>query len=392
MKKTLKNLNLKDKNVLVRVDFNVPLKEGVVTDVTRMQEALPTLNYILAQGGKPVLMSHLGRPKTPQDTQFSLAPVAAKLEEMTGIKVHFSTETVGEKAQSVVKNTPFGEIVLLENTRLLSGETKNDEALSAELAKLGDVFVNDAFGSAHRAHASTEGVTKFIAETALGLLLEKEVSYLGKALDNPESPFIAVIGGAKVSDKIGVIEALLPKVDALLIGGGMTFTFLKSQGIAIGNSLVEDDKLALAADLLARANGKIKLPVDHICADAFSNEANLQYSEVNVPDGFMGLDIGEKSIAIYQELLLNAKTVIWNGPMGVFEMSNFAKGTVAVAQALADATKKGALTIVGGGDSVAAIVQNGFADDVSHVSTGGGAMLEFLEGIELPGVAAIDDI
>lgn len=391
MKKTLKNLELKNKTVLVRVDFNVPLKEGVVKDVTRIQEALPTIQYIVEAGGKPVLMSHLGRPKTPEDTQFSLAPVAAKLEEMTGIKVHFSPQTIGESAKAIIDETPFGEIVLLENTRFLAGETKNDETLSAELAKLGDVFVNDAFGSAHRAHASTEGVTKFIQETALGFLLEKEVSYLGKALDNPQKPFIAVIGGAKVSDKIGVIEALLPKVDALLIGGGMTFTFLKSQGIAIGNSLVEEDKLELATDLLNRANGKIKLPVDHVCADAFANDAQIVYSEVSVPDGYMGLDIGEKTVSQYQDLLNNAKTVIWNGPMGVFEMPNFAKGTVAVAQALADATKTGALTVVGGGDSVAAIVQNGFADDVSHVSTGGGAMLEFLEGIELPGVAAIDE-
>lgn len=390
-KLSLNQLDLKGKRVLIRVDFNVPLDGSTVTDDTRIREALPTIRKVLQDGGLPILMSHLGRPKDGFDAKYSLAPVAAYLQNLMGVPVHFSPETIGEKAQSVIDSAEMGSIVVLENTRFYPQETKNDPEFSKSLAALGDVYVNDAFGSAHRAHASTEGITHFIRQSAMGYLLQKEVEYLGQALENPQRLFVAVIGGAKVSDKIGVIEALLPKVDHLLIGGGMSYTFLKAQGFSIGKSLVEDDKLDLAKSLLEKAGGKIELPSDHLISEAFSNDAPTKTVAGNIPDGWMALDIGEETIGRYESILHAAKTVIWNGPMGVFEMPTFAKGTLAIAKKLAVITRLGATTIVGGGDSVAAITQAKLNDDVSHVSTGGGAMLEFLEGITLPGVAAINE-
>jgi len=390
-KLTIDDLSLAGKKVLIRVDFNVPLKNGVVTDDTRIREALPTIRKVLAEGGLPILMSHAGRPKNGPDPQYSLKPAAGKLAELIGAKVHMASDTVGPDVEALIASAEAGSIVLLENTRFYPGESKNDPELAAKIAKLGDVFINDAFGSAHRAHSSTEGVTHFVQQSGMGYLLQKEVEYLSKVLASPEKPFVAVIGGAKVSDKIGVIEALLPKVDRLLIGGGMTFTFLKAKGVEIGKSLCEEDKLDLAKNLMEAAGDKLVLPVDHLSADAFSNDAQTQVSAPGVPGNWMGLDIGPETISQYQHILTQAKTVVWNGPMGVFEMANFAKGTIAVAEALAAATRNGGLTVVGGGDSVAAISQAELDDDVSHVSTGGGAMLEFLEGITLPGVAALSE-
>lgn len=390
-KLTIDDLSLAGKKVLIRVDFNVPLKNGVVTDDTRIREALPTIQKVLTEGGLPILMSHAGRPKNGPDPQYSLKPAAGKLAELIGAKVHMASDTVGSDVEALIASAEVGSIVLLENTRYYPEESKNDPELAAKIAKLGDVFINDAFGSAHRAHSSTEGITHFVQQSGMGYLLQKEVEYLSKVLESPEKPFVAVIGGAKVSDKIGVIEALLPKVDRLLIGGGMTFTFLKAKGMEIGKSLCEEDKLDLAKNLMETAGDKLVLPVDHLSADAFSNEAQTQVSAPGVPENWMGLDIGPETISRYQHILTQAKTVIWNGPMGVFEMPNFAKGTIVVAEALAAATRNGGLTVVGGGDSVAAISQAGLDDDVSHVSTGGGAMLEFLEGITLPGVAALSE-
>ncbi len=390
-KLTIDDLSLAGKKVLIRVDFNVPLKNGVVTDDTRIREALPTIQKVLTEGGLPILMSHAGRPKNGPDPQYSLKPAAGKLAELIGAKVHMASDTVGSDVETLIASAEVGSIVLLENTRFYPEESKNDPELAAKIAKLGDVFINDAFGSAHRAHSSTEGITHFVQQSGMGYLLQKEVEYLSKVLESPEKPFVAVIGGAKVSDKIGVIEALLPKVDRLLIGGGMTFTFLKAKGMEIGKSLCEVDKLDLAKNLMETAGDKLVLPVDHLSADAFSNEAQTQVSAPGVPENWMGLDIGPETISRYQHILTQAKTVIWNGPMGVFEMPNFANGTIAVAEALAAATRNGGLTVVGGGDSVAAISQAGLDDDVSHVSTGGGAMLEFLEGITLPGVAALSE-
>ncbi|MBN8588558.1 MAG: phosphoglycerate kinase [Rhodothermia bacterium] len=390
-KLTIDDLSLAGKKVLIRVDFNVPLKNGVVTDDTRIREALPTIQKVLTEGGLPILMSHAGRPKNGPDPQYSLKPAAGKLAELIGAKVHMASDTVGSDVEALIASAEVGSIVLLENTRFYPEESKNDPELAAKIAKLGDVFINDAFGSAHRAHSSTEGITHFVQQSGMGYLLQKEVEYLSKVLESPEKPFVAVIGGAKVSDKIGVIEALLPKVDRLLIGGGMTFTFLKAKGMEIGKSLCEEDKLDLAKNLMETAGDKLVLPVDHLSADAFSNEAQTQVSAPGVPENWMGLDIGPETISRYQHILTQAKTVIWNGPMGVFEMPNFANGTIAVAEALAAATRNGGLTVVGGGDSVAAISQAGLDDDVSHVSTGGGAMLEFLEGITLPGVAALSE-
>ncbi|MBL7978987.1 MAG: phosphoglycerate kinase [Bacteroidetes Order II. Incertae sedis bacterium] len=390
-KLTIDDLELAGKKVLIRVDFNVPLKNGVVTDDTRIREALPTIRKVLAEGGLPILMSHAGRPKNGPDPQFSLKPAAGKLAELIGATVHMATDTVGPDVEALITSAEAGSVVLLENTRFYAGESKNDSELAAKIARLGDVYINDAFGSAHRAHSSTEGVTHFITQSAMGYLLKKEVEYLSKVLEAPERPFVAVIGGAKVSDKIGVIEALLPKVDHLLIGGGMTFTFLKAKSVAIGKSLCEDDKLELALALMEKAGEKLVLPDDHLSADAFASEAQTQISAPGVPDDWMGLDIGPDTIIKYQAILKSAKTVVWNGPMGVFEMPKFARGTIAVAEALAESTRNGGLTVVGGGDSVAAISQARLDDDVSHVSTGGGAMLEFLEGMVLPGVAALSE-
>ena len=387
----LNDLDVKGKRVLVRVDFNVPLTDGAVSDDTRIRAALPTINAILERGGIAVLLSHLGRPKGVVDPRYSLAPVGRHLRSITGKEVIFSTETIGDAARSAVDGAPESSIVLLENTRFHPGETKNDADLARSMASLGDVFVNDAFGSAHRAHASTEGVTHFVDRSAMGYLLEKEVRYLSSLLEDPEHPFVAILGGAKVSDKIGVIENLLPRVDRLLIGGAMSYTFLKAEGKTTGNSLVEEDKVEVARALIEQAPDKIVIPSDHVVATAFDNEAAHKAVVGEVPEGFMGLDIGPETVGWYRSELARARTIVWNGPMGVFEMSNFAHGTIAVAEALADVTRRGALTVVGGGDSVAAITRGGFDDDVSHVSTGGGAMLEFLEGKILPGVAALSE-
>lgn len=395
-KLTLNDLSLRGKRVLVRVDFNVPLQENEkgqpsVADDTRIRAALPTITAISDAGGKAILMSHLGRPQGEPDPQYSLSPVANHLEKLLERRVRFVTSTTGKTVKEAIRTMPEGGILLLENTRFLPGETKNSDQLAQDLAALADVFVNDAFGTAHRAHASTEGVAKYVKETAAGYLLEQEVAYLGQLLDAPESPFVAILGGAKVSDKIGVIQNLLPRVDALLIGGAMSYTFLKALGHEVGGSKVEDDKLDVAQALYEQADGKIMLPVDHVVATAFDNEAPHEVVTTHIPDATMALDIGPATLAAYREKILAAKTVVWNGPMGVFELSHFARGTFAIAEALAEATRAGALTVVGGGDSVAAIVQAGFEDAVSHVSTGGGAMLELLEGQTLPGLAALAD-
>ncbi len=387
----LDDLDVRGQRVLVRVDFNVPLKDGRVSDDTRIRAALPTINSITSRGGIVVLASHLGRPKGSPNPDFSLEPVAAHLQGLVTAPVTFVPETVGPAAKSAVSMADDGQIVLLENTRFDSGETSNDDKFVKQLAELADLYVNDAFGTAHRAHASTVGVAVVLGRAAMGYLMEKEIKYLSALLENPRRPFVAVLGGAKVSDKIGVIDNLLPRVDRLLIGGAMSYTFLKAQGIKVGNSLVEDDKQDVALSLLEQSDGKLMLPADHVAASAFDNDAERRTVDGDIPEGFMGLDIGPKTVESYGRIIRKAQTVVWNGPMGVFELPNFAGGTIAVAGALADATRDGAMTVVGGGDSVAAITQGGFADDVSHVSTGGGAMLEFLEGKTLPGVAALTD-
>ncbi|MCB0717402.1 MAG: phosphoglycerate kinase [Bacteroidetes bacterium] len=392
-KLSLRDVPLDDRIAVVRVDFNVPLDASsgtaMVTDDTRIRAALPTINFILENGGHPVLLSHLGRPKGNPDPKYSLEPVGKQLAKLTNRKVRLVTDF--DNPSTVRDAFDSGaDIVLIENTRFEAGETKNDSELAKAYAALGDLYVNDAFGTAHRAHASTVGIAEYVDTAAMGFLLEREVDYLSRLLDEPERPFVAIIGGAKVSDKIGVIENLLQRVDRLLIGGAMSYTFIKSQGGSIGKSLVEDDRIDDAADLLARASGKIVLPVDHIAATAFDNDAEHE-AVAEIPDDLMGLDIGPKTMSNYREIIMRARTVVWNGPMGVFEMPSYSRGTIAVARALADATRDGALTVVGGGDSVAAISQAGLDDDVSHVSTGGGAMLEFLEGKTLPGVAALSD-
>lgn len=395
-KLTVDDLDVSGKRVLVRVDFNVPLKDkgdGLLTvgDDSRIRAALPTIRAIAEQGGKVILLSHLGRPKGEPKPEYSLAPVAGRLQELFGDRVRFVSNTVGPAVEEAVRELPDGGVILLENTRFNPGETKNDGAFAAQLARLADLYVNDAFGSAHRAHASTEGITHKVPQAAMGYLLQKEIEYLTRLLDEPEHPYVAVLGGAKVSDKIGVIENMLEHVDALLIGGAMSYTFLKALGRDVGSSKVEDDKLDIALDLYERAESKIMLPTDHVIASAFDNDAERQVVDRDIPDGWMGLDIGPNTIAAYSDTITKGQTVVWNGPMGVFEMPNFAKGTISIAEAMAGATQKGALTVVGGGDSVAAIVQAGYSDQVSHVSTGGGAMLEFLEGKTLPGIAALSD-
>ena len=389
--KTLDDLALKGRRVLVRVDFNVPLsKDGQVTDDTRIRGALPTIQHILKAGGTAILMTHLGRPKGAPDAAFSVAPAAERLSVLLGEPVILAPATVGSDVEAIIASAGPGEVVLLENTRFNMGETKNDPEFSAQLARLGDVYVNDAFGTAHRAHASTEGVARLLSDRAAGYLMDRELATLKRIVDAPESPFVAVVGGAKVSDKIGVIESLLKSADALLIGGAMAYTFLKSQGIATGTSLVEDDRLDLARDLLAHAGGRIHLPTDHVCAAEFSADAATSIENGAIPDGLMGLDIGPETRAAYAKLVQGAKTVVWNGPMGVFEMKPFAAGTIAIAHAMVNATNTGAFTVVGGGDSVAAITGAGLENQVSHVSTGGGAMLELLEGQVLPGVAVLE--
>ncbi len=393
-KKTVKDIDLKDKKVLVRVDFNVPLKDGVITDDTRIKAALPTINYVLEQGGKAILFSHLGRVKTEEDKEGkSLAPVAKRLGELLGKEVTFVPETRGEQLEEAIRNMKDGDVVVFENTRFedVDGkkESKNDTELGKYWASLGDVFVNDAFGTAHRAHASNVGIASTGIPTVAGFLMEKEIKFIGEAVEEPKRPMIAILGGAKVSDKIGVIENLIPKADKILIGGGMTYTFYEAKGIKIGNSLVEVDKVELAKELIEKAGDKLVLPIDNVCAPEFSNDVETQVIEGDIPDGLMALDIGPASIKLFADTLQGAKTVVWNGPMGVFEMSNFAKGTIGVCEAIANL--EGATTIIGGGDSAAAAEQLGFADKFTHISTGGGASLELLEGKELPGLAAIND-
>jgi phosphoglycerate kinase len=395
MKKvTIDDLNLKGKRVLVRVDFNVPIENGKVSDDTRIRESLPTIKKIISEGGKAILMSHLGRPKG-FDPKYSLKPVAEHLSSLLGLQVKFAPDCIGDGVKKMVGELKEGEVLLLENVRFHPEEEKNDENFARELASLADVYINDAFGSAHRAHASTEGVARFVPETAIGYLMQKEVEYLSRAVSNPEKPYVAILGGAKVSDKIQVIKNLMEKVDAFLIGGGMANTFLKARGYEVGKSLVEEDKLELAKEILneaERKNVKFVLPVDCVIADKFSNDANFEIVDVDkVKLDWMILDIGPKTVEIFGEVLKDAKTVVWNGPMGVFEFENFAKGTFEIARILARITEKGAVTIVGGGDSASAISKAGLADKVSHVSTGGGASLEFLEGKILPGIAVIKD-
>lgn len=396
MKKlTIDDIQLKSKRVLVRVDFNVPIENGIVTDTTRIVESLPTIKKILADGGRAILMSHLGRPKGKPNMEFTLKPVAQKTSELLGREVKFSPDCIGETAKAFVTNLKDGECLLLENLRFYKQEEENEENFAKELASLGDVYVNDAFGSAHRAHASTEGVTKFIKPAVAGYLMKKELDYLGKALENPVRPFTAILGGAKVSGKIDVIQNLINKVDTLIVGGGMAYTFYKAQGLEIGNSLLEADKIDLAKSILEdvkKRNIKFLLPVDCVVADKFDNAAQKKSVSVDkIEPGWQGMDIGPETIKLFTEVIKNSKTVVWNGPMGVFEFDNFANGTTAIAKALADVTKSGAITVIGGGDSAAAIVKTGLEKAVSHVSTGGGASLEFLEGKVLPGVAALTE-
>lgn len=393
-KKTVKDIDLKDKKVLVRVDFNVPLKDGVITDDTRIKAALPTINYVLEQGGKAILFSHLGRVKTEEDKEGkSLAPVAKRLGELLGKEVTFVPETRGAELEAAINGMKDGDVVVFENTRFedIDGkkESKNDADLGKYWASLGDVFVNDAFGTAHRAHASNVGIASTGIPTVAGFLMEKEIKFIGEVVEEPKRPMIAILGGAKVSDKIGVIENLIPKADKILIGGGMTYTFYEAKGIKIGNSLVEADKVELAKELIEKAGDKLVLPIDNVCAPEFSNDVETQVIEGDIPEGLMALDIGPASVKLFADTLQGAKTVVWNGPMGVFEMSNFAKGTIGVCEAIANL--EDATTIIGGGDSAAAAEQLGFADKFTHISTGGGASLELLEGKELPGLAAIND-
>ena len=392
-KKSVDDINVKGKRVLVRCDFNVPLIDGKITDENRLVAALPTIKKLIADGGKVILCSHLGKPKGEPKPELSLAPVAVRLSELLGQEVKFAAdpEVVGANAKAAVEAMNEGDVVLLENTRYRAEETKNEDTFSAELAYC-DVFVNDAFGTAHRAHCSNVGVTKFVDTAVVGYLMQKEIDFLGNAVEHPERPFVAILGGAKVSSKISVIERLLDKVDTLIIGGGMAYTFSKAQGGKIGTSLCEDDYLDYALNMVKKAEEKgvkLLLPVDNIIGDQFSNDANTQtVAAGEIPDGWEGMDIGPKTEEIFSAAVKDAKTVVWNGPMGCFEMPKFAHGTKAVAEALANTD---AVTIIGGGDSAAAVNQLGYGDKMTHISTGGGASLEFLEGKELPGVAAAND-
>ena len=393
-KVSVDDINVKGQRVLVRCDFNVPLQDGKITDENRLVASLPTIKKLIADGGKVILCSHLGKPKGEAKPELSLSPVAVRLSELLGQDVKFAAdpEVVGPNAKAAVAAMKDGDVVLLENTRYRIEETKNGEAFSKELASLCDVYVDDAFGTAHRAHCSNVGVTQYVKTAAVGYLMQKEIDFLGNAVNNPARPFVAILGGSKVSSKISVINNLLDKVDTLIIGGGMAYTFMKAQGGKIGTSLCEDDYLDYANDMIKKAADKgvkMLIPVDTVTADAFSNDANVKVVDAGqIDDGWMGLDIGPKTRELFANAVKDAKTVVWNGPMGVFEMPNFAAGTVAVAQALADTD---AVTIIGGGDSAAAVNQLGFGDKMTHISTGGGASLEFLEGKELPGVAAATD-
>ena len=396
-KLSIDNVDLINKRVLVRVDFNVPLDEKLnITNDIRIVESLPTIKKIISSGGKAILMSHLGRPKGERKPEFSLKPAAKRLSELLGKEVNLAPDCIGSDVEKMVNEMKPGDVILLENLRFHKQEEKNDPEFAKQLAKLGDVYINDAFGSAHRAHVSTEGVTKFIKTCAAGYLMQKELDYLGKALAKPKRPYCAILGGAKISGKIDVIKNLLDKVDSLIVGGGMAFTFFKAEGKEIGKSLLEVEKLDLAKDLLQNLkSSKIKflLPVDVVVADEFKNESPSKVVSVdNIPPDKMGLDIGPETIKLFSDELMKSKTIVWNGPMGVFEMDNFAKGTFEIAQELAKATSGGAVTVIGGGDSAAAISKAGLEKKVSHVSTGGGASLEFLEGKVLPGVAALTDV
>ena len=392
--KTLNDFNFENKKALIRVDFNVPLNDNFeVTDATRIVSAKPTIIKILEDGGSCILMSHLGRPKGIQD-EFSLKHIAEKVEDILGVEVKFIDTCVGEKAEEAAASLEPGQILLLENLRFHKEEEAGDEGFAKQLSKLGDIYVNDAFGTAHRAHASTTIVAKFFeGKKCFGSLLAQEIESIKKVMETGEKPVLAILGGAKVSSKITIIENILDKVDHLIIGGGMAFTFVKAQGGKIGNSICEDDKMPLALDILKQAKAKnvqIHIPVDTVAADAFSNDANKQVVDINaIPDGWEGVDAGPKSIAMFHEVVMKSKTILWNGPLGVFEMESFANGTISLGNSIAEATSNGAFSLVGGGDSVAAVKQFGFEDKVSYVSTGGGAMLESLEGKTLPGIAAI---
>ena len=394
--KTLNDFNFHSKKAIIRVDFNVPLDENFkVTDATRIEAAKPTIDKILNDGGSVILMSHLGRPKGVE-AKYSLEHILSKTEEILGHKVLFASDCIGEVAQKAAQNLQPGEILLLENLRFYAEEEKGDVEFSKKLASLGDIYVNDAFGTAHRAHASTTIIAQFFPQAkCFGFLLAKEIESIEKVLKNSEKPVVAILGGSKVSSKITVIENILDKVNHMIIGGGMTFTFVKALGGKIGNSICEDDKLDLAIEILKQAKEKgvqIHIPVDVVAADSFSNEANTQIVDVKqIPDGWQGLDAGPKSLAIFRQIILDSKTILWNGPLGVFEMENFAKGTISLGEYIAESTEKGAFSLVGGGDSVAAVKQFGLEPKMSYVSTGGGAMLEMLEGKTLPGIAAILD-
>lgn len=391
-KKTVEDIDVTSKRVLVRCDFNVPLDaEGNITDENRIQGALPTIKYLMDKGAKIVLCSHLGRPKGEFNMKYSLAPVAKRLSELLGKEVVMAKDVIGEDAKAKAAALENGGVMLLENVRFHSEEEKNDAAFAKELASFGDIFVNDAFGTAHRAHASTAGVADYLPAVS-GFLIKKEIDFLGNAVSNPTRPFLAILGGAKVKDKIGVINALMEKVDAIIIGGGMAYTFLKAKGGNIGDSLLDAERIDYAKEMMQKAEEKgvkFLLPTENVIADAFDNNANIDCVDgMNIPDGWQGLDIGPKAIEDFGKAIAEAKTIVWNGPMGAFEMPNFAKGTEAVAKMVADAD---AVTIIGGGDSAAAVEQLGYADKMSHISTGGGASLEFLEGLELPGIACLQD-
>jgi phosphoglycerate kinase len=395
-KLTVEDINPKGKRILMRVDFNVPLEGGKVVNDQRINAALPTIKYLVDNGGKVILMSHLGRPKGQRVPEMSLKPCVTVLSALLGKDVAFVDDCIGDKVEDAVHALGDGDIVILENLRYHTQETENDPDFAAQLAGLGEIYVNDAFGTAHRAHASTEGVTHFIQQCAAGFLMMKELDYLGNVMENPQEPFVAILGGAKISGKIEVITNLLPKVQKIIIGGGMIYTFLKAKGLEIGDSLLEEDKVDFAKELLGQGGEKIVLPTDCVVSDRFDFEAREvgQMKQVDIdaiPAGWVGLDIGSKSVEKFREILEDTKTVVWNGPMGVFEISDTAKGTYAIAQILAKITNKGATTVIGGGDSAAAVRKAGVADKVSHVSTGGGASLEFIEGKVLPGVAALSD-
>lgn len=386
---------LKSKRVLVRVDFNVPMSketEGLITDDKRIVESLPTIKKVISEGGRLILMSHMGRPKGEKNLKYSLRPIAIHLSELLNTPVLFADDCIGESTSAIVNDLQDGDILLLENLRFYNEEEKNNPEFAQKLASYGDIYINDAFGTAHRAHASTEGVTKYIKTCAAGYLMQKELEYLSKAIASPQHPYVAILGGSKISGKIDVIKNLLGKADKILVGGGMIFTFYKAMGYEIGKSLLEEDKVSLAKELLTEAGSKLVLPTDVVIADKFENDAARSSVDADkIPADMIGMDIGAKTIAAFRDEILKAKTIVWNGPMGVFEMDNFAKGTFEIAKALAEATKNGAVSVIGGGDSAAAIAKAGLENEVSHVSTGGGASLEFLEGKTLPGVEALNN-